>query len=111
MEVLSGYIGFAWQGFGSGDYRGGFSDKLLEASPMSNAADASWLQGRLITGKGQVHQQWWDNRFKKGGEKPLCGSNQREGVRICERSNIGNPKVGKEEGGGSVSGTQAEILL
>ena len=35
--------GFAWQGFGSGGYRGGFCEKLQEASPMPDKACASWL--------------------------------------------------------------------
>ena len=33
-----------WPGFGSGGYRGGFREKLLEASPVSDGADAGRLQ-------------------------------------------------------------------
>ncbi|KAK4818862.1 hypothetical protein QYF61_020081 [Mycteria americana] len=51
------YIGFAWQGFGSvGGYRGGFYEKLLEASPMSDRANASWIQDRPAASQGQANQ-------------------------------------------------------
>ena len=44
MFAKTNCIGFAWQGFGSGEgYRGGFCEKLLEASPVSDRANASWL--------------------------------------------------------------------
>lgn len=76
----------------------------MEPMPAGSKADLSLAKAKSISDGGIID-------LRRGGEKPLCGSNQREGVRICERSNIGNPKVGKEEGGGSVSGTQAEILL
>ncbi|GAB0207035.1 BDNF/NT-3 growth factors receptor [Grus japonensis] len=37
-------VGFAWQGFGGGGgYRGGFCEKLLEAHPVSDRANASRL--------------------------------------------------------------------
>ena len=52
-------IGFAWQGFGGGGYRGGFCGKLLEASPMSDGANASRLQDGPTDGQGQAHQRWW----------------------------------------------------
>ena len=46
-------VGFAWQGFDSeGGYRGGSCEKLLEASFMSNRANASQLQDRPTTGQG-----------------------------------------------------------
>jgi len=32
--------------------RGGFCEKLLEASPVSNGANVSWLQGGPTTGQG-----------------------------------------------------------
>lgn len=45
------YMGFVWSGFGSrrwwgggGDHRCGFSEKLPEASPISNRANTSQLQ-------------------------------------------------------------------
>jgi len=53
--VLEACIGFAWQGFGSrgeGGYRGGFCEKLPEASPMSYRASASWIQDRPAAGRG-----------------------------------------------------------
>ena len=51
-------IGFGWQGFGSGGgYRGGFCKKLLEASPVSNGANASWLQDGPTARQGQAHQR------------------------------------------------------
>lgn len=38
-------IGFAWPGFGSqGFYRGGFSEKVPEASFMSSRENPCWLQ-------------------------------------------------------------------
>ncbi|KAK4827150.1 LOW QUALITY PROTEIN: hypothetical protein QYF61_015104 [Mycteria americana] len=53
-------IGFLWQGFGSREgYRDGFCEKLLEASPMSDRANASHLQDRPAAGQGQAHQQQW----------------------------------------------------
>ncbi|GAB0204042.1 hypothetical protein GRJ2_002869800 [Grus japonensis] len=61
-------IGFAWQGFGSkGSYRGGFCEKLLEASPVSDdRANASQLQDGPAPGQGQANQCLCDNIFKKG---------------------------------------------
>lgn len=44
-------------GPGSRGYRGGFSEKLLEASFMSDRANASWLQDRSATGQG-LWQLW-----------------------------------------------------
>ena len=50
-------IGFAWQDFSSeGGYRGGFCEKLLEASPMSNRASASWFQDGSAIGQSRAHQ-------------------------------------------------------
>jgi len=54
--------GFAWQGSGEGKgvgvlgYRGGFCEKLLEASPTSDRTSASQLQDRPAAGQGQPHQ-------------------------------------------------------
>ena len=51
-------IGFAWQGFGGGGgYRGGFCEKLLEASPMSDTVNASGFQDGLAAGQGRANQQ------------------------------------------------------
>ena len=51
--LLPTCIGFAWQWFGSrGGYRSGFCEKLLEASPIFNKANASQLQVRLTAGQG-----------------------------------------------------------
>lgn len=60
--------GFAWPGFGEGGagYRSGFCERLLEALPVSDRANASWLQDRPITGQGWVHQGPWNNLSKKG---------------------------------------------
>ena len=53
LEKIRCCIGFAWQGFGSGrGYRGGFCGKVLEASPMSNRANASRLQDGPAAGQG-----------------------------------------------------------
>jgi len=51
-------VGGAWSLRGkvlvAGDYRGGFHEKLPEASPMSDRASASWLQD--TAGQGGAHQ-------------------------------------------------------
>jgi len=45
-----------WQGFGSeGACRGGFCEKLVEPSRMSDVANASQLQERPTAGQGQGH--------------------------------------------------------
>ena len=50
-------IGFAWQGFGSGrGYRGGFCEKLLEASPMSDKVNASEFPDRPTAAQGRANQ-------------------------------------------------------
>jgi len=43
----------------AGAYRGGFCEKLREASPMSDEASASLLEDGPTTGQGQVNQRWW----------------------------------------------------
>ena len=40
----------------AGGYRGGFCEKLLESSPMSDRANASRLQDGPTTGQGQANQ-------------------------------------------------------
>jgi len=37
-------------------YRVGFCEKLLEASPVSDRANASWPQDRPTAGQGQASQ-------------------------------------------------------
>lgn len=37
-------------------YSGGFCERLLEASPMTNRVNASWLQEEPITDEFQAHQ-------------------------------------------------------
>lgn len=51
------YVGFAWEGLGSGGSVGGgttrvASVKLPETSPMSKRANASQLQEALAAGQG-----------------------------------------------------------
>ncbi|TRZ07899.1 hypothetical protein HGM15179_019210 [Zosterops borbonicus] len=50
-----------WLGPQSGSlrhhYKSGFCEKLPEASPMPNRANASWLQERPATGQGQANQE------------------------------------------------------
>ncbi|GAB0207190.1 hypothetical protein GRJ2_003184600 [Grus japonensis] len=73
--------------FGSGrGYRGGFCEKLLEASPVSDGANASRLQDGSAPGQGQANQRLCDNIFKKEN-KGVKGSfcNQRE-----EREDVRN---------------------
>ena len=48
-----------------GGYRGGFCEKLLEAPPVSDRANASRLQDGPATGQGQAKQRLCDNIFKK----------------------------------------------
>jgi len=52
-----------------GGYKGGFCEKLPEASTMSNRADVSRLRYGPAAGQGQAHQRrWeclWDNTVKK----------------------------------------------
>ena len=63
-------LGFVWQGFGSGrGYRGGFCEKLLEASPVSDRANASRLQDGSAPGQGQANQHLCDNIFKKENKR------------------------------------------
>ncbi|GAB0192444.1 hypothetical protein GRJ2_001709700 [Grus japonensis] len=47
------------------DYRGGFCEKLLEASHVSDRANASQLQDRHAAGQGQANQHLCDNVFRK----------------------------------------------
>ncbi|GAB0209583.1 hypothetical protein GRJ2_003424000 [Grus japonensis] len=46
-------------GCSEGGYRGGFWEKLLEASPVSDRANASRLQDGPTAGQGQANQQQW----------------------------------------------------
>ncbi|GAB0195016.1 gamma-aminobutyric acid receptor subunit alpha-3 [Grus japonensis] len=83
-------------GFGSGrGYRGGFCEKLLEASPVSDGANASRLQDGSAPGQGQANQRLCDNIFKKEN-KGVKGSfcNQRE-----EREDVRNSADTKLEMG------------
>ncbi|GAB0181749.1 hypothetical protein GRJ2_000640200 [Grus japonensis] len=98
-------------GFGSWrGYRGGFCEKLLEASPVSDGANASRLQDGPAAGQGQANQRLCDNIFKKenkGVEGSFC--NQRE-----EREDVRNSadtKVSEEGGGGGAPDTRAKIPL
>ncbi|GAB0208288.1 hypothetical protein GRJ2_003294500 [Grus japonensis] len=105
-------IGFAWQGFGSGrGYRGGFCEKLLEASPVSDRANASRLQDGSAPGQGQANQRLCDNIFKKENKrvkkKSFCNRREeREDVR-----NSADTKVSEEGGGGGAPDTRAKIPL
>lgn len=64
--------GFAWAGYGEegAGYRGGFCEKVLEALPVSDRANAGWFQDRPVTGQGWAHQRLRyhlrDNMSKKG---------------------------------------------
>ncbi|GAB0179368.1 hypothetical protein GRJ2_000402100 [Grus japonensis] len=98
-------------GFGSGrGYRGGFCEKLLEASPVSDGANASRLQDGSAPGQGQANQRLCDNIFKKENKRvkrSFC--NQRE-----EREDVRNSadtKVSEEGGGGGAPDTRAKIPL
>jgi len=42
-----------------GGYSGGFCEKLLEASPVFNRANARQLQDEPTTGQGHVNHQRW----------------------------------------------------
>ncbi|GAB0189933.1 hypothetical protein GRJ2_001458600 [Grus japonensis] len=70
LNIFVGVLGFVWQGFGSGrGYRGGFCEKLLEASPVSDRANASRLQDGSAAGQGQANQRLCDNIFKKENKR------------------------------------------
>jgi len=82
-----------------GGYRGGFCEKLPEASPMSDKASASQLQDGPTAGQGQAKQRQWqslcDNinlrkRRKKNGE---VRQELEKGVRRCARNNSADTKV------------------
>ena len=47
------------KGLVAGGYRGGFCEKLREASPMADKASASWLQDGPAAGQGQASQGQW----------------------------------------------------
>ncbi|KAK4830727.1 hypothetical protein QYF61_013177 [Mycteria americana] len=49
--------------------------------------------------------------YPEKGEKLLCNSSQKRGVRICERNNSADTKVTEEGGGGGAPGPGAEISL
>jgi len=59
FTLLPPVLGLRGEVLVAGDYRGGFCEKLLEASPMSDAASASRLQDGPTAGQGQAHQQRW----------------------------------------------------
>ncbi|GAB0183220.1 hypothetical protein GRJ2_000787300 [Grus japonensis] len=104
-------LGFVWQGFGSGKgYRGGFCEKLLEASPVPDRANASRLQDGSAPGQGQANQRLCDNIFKKENKRVkenFCSRREeREDVR-----NSADTKVSAEGGGGGAPDTRAEIPL
>ena len=52
-------LGLCGKVFVAGGHRGGFCEKLLEASPMSDRANDSWLQDGPTAGQGRDHQQRW----------------------------------------------------
>jgi len=93
----------------------GFCEKLLEASPMSDRPNASWLQDGPVAGQGRAHQQWWkhlcDNIFKKGKKKTAVQQQPERGVRICESNNSADTKVSEGGGGRGAPGTGAEVPL
>lgn len=45
-------------GWGGAGCRGGFCEKVLEAFPVSDSANASWLQDRPITGQSWAQGLW-----------------------------------------------------
>ena len=52
-------MGFVWEGFGSWRAIGvAFCEKLVEASPVSNGANASWFQHGSTACQGRAHQKW-----------------------------------------------------
>ncbi|KAK4811167.1 hypothetical protein QYF61_019798 [Mycteria americana] len=98
---------------GGGGYRGAFCETLLEASPMSERANAS--QTDPLQAKDEPVSDGGSTSvitFKKG-KKLLRNSNcsQKRGVRLCERNNSADTKVSEEGGGGGAPGARAEIPL
>jgi len=54
---------------------------MLEASPMSERANASWLQDRRTAGQGRAYQQQWYDLWDKIFEqvqKPAVKQQSRE---------------------------------
>lgn len=94
---LSMCIGVPLQSFGSWvNCRGGFSETMPEGSPVSDRANATWLQDRSATEDLLWWWQWfWDNVFQKG--QNLLGNSMWEStVRICERGRCEYMKNVKE---------------
>jgi len=49
-------MGLCGKALVAGGYRGGFCEKLREASPMSDKASASWLEDGPAAGQSQANQ-------------------------------------------------------
>ena len=94
-----------------GGYRGGFCEKLPEASPISDGANASRLQVRPTAGQGQAHHLW--DKIVRMGEKVAAQQQlQRDReVRRYESNNSADTQVGAEGGGGGAPGARAEVPL
>ncbi|GAB0182113.1 RIMS-binding protein 3A-like [Grus japonensis] len=112
-EELQAQLAADDEGSYCGDCRGGFCEKIPEASTMSNKVSVSRLQDRPTTGQGQAHhRRWlhfWDNTDRK--RKKTTKSNCRErGVRGV-RNNSTDIKVSEKGRGGGARGTEAEIPL
>lgn len=78
-------VGFVQQDFVRGDYKDGFCETLLEASPRSDRDNASQLQNEPGFGQSQAHEIWWyhlcDNMFEKRRKKNYATPESKRPVR------------------------------
>lgn len=79
-----------------GDFRGGFSKKpLLEASPVSIAANARQLQDRPDFAKAEPIAISGNVSLSRRGKKKTAAE---RGVRICARNTSADTKVSEKQG-------------
>jgi len=93
-----GTLGLCGQVLAAGGYRGGFCEKLLEASPMCNGANASQLQDRPTTAKAEPSAMVVAPlRELEKGKNNLHNGNFSQ-RKECERKNSVEPAVIAEGG-------------
>lgn len=107
-ELLIYCIVFVWQDFEWRWHRGGVCAKLLEASPMSDTTNASWP---LLTKVKPICDDSSTSgmMYLRRGEEKKHSSNQKRGMRTCERKKSTDTKISEEGEGGGTTGTRVEI--
>ncbi|KAK4817094.1 hypothetical protein QYF61_027925 [Mycteria americana] len=91
-----------------------WTKKMLEASPMSDRANASQLQMDPLLAKAEPISDGGSTSvmaYLRRGKKLLRNSIWKRGVRICERNNSADTQISEEGGGGGAPGAGAEIPL